>query len=358
MRTSRPTQRGAATVEAALSMLVIIPCLMYSLFLDDLLRYAGDLQEAVLSTPWDFTGQDYNRPDTLGLGPGSFAEPVGGGTRVQGQARLMFCDHESSGDSYGQGQDCVAQDHHQGKALSGHVCWVNPGAHQVTCERPRTEPGSFRDPLFARYKQRFQGSGGLYECHGQEVVENYLLPKGFLQEFAGTVELARKNWSGDGSNIHQNAADGNKTTAYYLAEQRFALLTDSWALNELTRAEDEKGLELSPGTQRGPLYDRVEQVYQGNVLFGVYAARTTGFVAEASRKLLVPGFSLLLDDPLTPQVAFPRRGAGPPAQEIQQDKKTYTYFSSPWRDWSTDAYKETHAQRGAFYLGCRTAGGC
>ncbi|HEY0093945.1 MAG TPA: hypothetical protein VGB96_06455, partial [Archangium sp.] len=59
---SRRVARGAAAVEMALSMLVFVPIFLYALFLDDLLRYSLDAQEAALSTVWDFTVQDYSRP--------------------------------------------------------------------------------------------------------------------------------------------------------------------------------------------------------------------------------------------------------------------------------------------------------
>ncbi|NTX57583.1 hypothetical protein HR086_40425, partial [Myxococcus sp. CA039A] len=60
MRTSRHrAARGAAAVETALCMLVIIPVFMYALFLDDLLRHTLDSQETALSTVWDYAVQDY-----------------------------------------------------------------------------------------------------------------------------------------------------------------------------------------------------------------------------------------------------------------------------------------------------------
>jgi hypothetical protein len=365
MRTARHSQRGAASVEAAISMLIIIPAFMYSLFLDDLLRYAADLQEAVVSTPWDFSGQNFTQPGSRGLGsyrPKS--EPYGGETLVQNQARLMFCDHESSGDTYSADadQDCNSQDHHVGKALSGHVCWLNKNAEQITCEPVQTNIGALGDPVYSAYKGRFGNTGGLYECYGKEVVENYLLPKSFLQEFAGDTKMTKKNWKAAGTDIHGNAEKGDNDTAYYLEQQRFAVLTDPWAVNEIPSAdgnekESQLDLAVAPGTKSGPLYDRVNLVYQRNLLYAPMAGSVGNFMMTAGQKLLSPGALALGDSPLTPNVSLTKAGTRPPEQSIRQDKSTASYYSTPWQDWNSDPYKATNSARGKYYMGCNAANG-
>jgi hypothetical protein len=365
MRIARRKQRGASSVEAAISMLVIIPAFMYALFLDDLLRYAADLQETVVSTPWDFTGQNYMQPKIRGLkGHEPKAEPYGGQTSVQHVARLMFCDHESSGDSYtgtsSYTVDCDSENHHKGKALSGHVCWLNKDAHQLTCETVQTDLGEFNEPLFKGYKGKFGENGGLYECHAKEVVENYLLPKTFLQEFAGETQLTKKNWSQSSSGIHKDAQKGDSSTAYYLQEQRFAVLMDPWALNETTtdKDKDERDVDLAvkPGTKKGDLYDRVEHVYKNNLLYYPYLGGVMSFMADASQKLLMPGVMFVMDNPLSPNVSLTKRGAASPGEKIKQEGKEYTYFSTPWKDGSGDPYKATHDKRGKYYMGCDKQG--
>lgn len=366
MRTTRHSkQRGAASVEAAISMLIIIPAFMYALFLDDLLRYAADLQEAVVSTPWDFTGQNYTQPGSRALGTYAGKDPKwkGGETLVQHHSRLMYCDHESSGDTYSAtaDKDCDEEDHHKGKALSGHVCWLNEGAHQITCENVQSNVGLLGASLYQGYMSKFARAGGMYECHGQEVVENYLLPKSFLQEFAGEDhKMTKENWSNNGSSIHDNATSGDKDTAYYLAEQRFALVTDSWAVNETPAAsseeEDEFDLAVAPGTKSGPLYDRVDHVYSGNLLYTPFQLATTAFLTQASKKLLSPTIILSRpDNPAEPSVSLTKVGTSPPEQKIEQDNKSPNYYSTPWRDWASDPYQKTHAKRGKYYMGCKTA---
>ncbi len=349
-------ERGAASVEAALSMLLIIPVFMYALFLDDLLRYAGDLQEAVTSTPWDFIGQDYTRHGTRGMEEAPGTAPPGGKTRVQRQARLMFCDHESSGDSYDQGQDCGAQDHHEGKALSGHICWLNSGAQQVTCNPVRQEVGLLEDSRFQKYQAEFSKEGGLYECHAQSIVENYLLPKRFLQEFS-QVELTKKNWKSEGTDYHANATRGDDATAYYLEKQHFSLVTDSWALNsEPQETGTRDTLAVRPDAKRGRLFDRVKHVYTQDPVFPAFETAIALFRAAAvEQQLLAPGEP---DDPRVPSVSLQESNAPAPEQAISEEGHSRRYFATPWKDWSRDSHERAGLSRGAYYMGCRTPEGC
>lgn len=364
MSRSSRKERGAASVEAAISMLLIIPAFLYALFLDDLLRYAGDLQEAVTSTPWDFIGQDYTpKKKTRGLlhEPGS--APVGGATKVQRQARLMFCDHESSGDSYDQGQDCGAQDHHAGKALSGHICWLNPGARQVTCDPVQPEVGLLKDNRFQQYHGEFSAHGGLYDCHAKSVVENYLMPKSFLQEFS-QVKLSKKNWKSEGSDYHANSIKGASDTAYYLEEQHFSLVTDSWAVNSPPSPSGTKDAlamrpdDKNPKPKRGKfeLFDRVDHVYRRDPVYPALDASAKLFRTGAVSQQLLSGSGT--DDPLVPAVSLQKVQDGPPTQNIREEGRTRKYFATPWKDWSRDAHEKTGQARGKYYLGCKTPEGC
>jgi hypothetical protein len=330
-RTSRQQQRGAASVEAAISMIIIIPIFMYALFLDDLLRYAADVTEAVTSTPWDFTGQNYMKGGDKA-------------TEVQHLARLMFCDHESSGDSYEQGQDCDAMDHHEKRAFVSHVCWLNNEtdsngelkAEQVTCRLADNNAGSLGVGTYDSFRQKFGPSGGLYACYAKAVVENYLLPKSFLQEFS-QVDLTKENWKGKGD-IHGNAQSGTDDTAYFLA------------LND--KADSVK---VSPDQKSGEMYTRVENVYTGNQLFGAFQGQYNTFKGRlAGKNILLPGVG---DDPLTPNVALPE--AGESVQQVKgDDGGNKDFFATPWRDGAGDRHQKTADARGSYYMGCKNPESC
>jgi hypothetical protein len=343
MRRTFWNPRGAASVEAAVSMIVIIPVFMYALFLDDLLRYAADVQETVTSTPWDFTHQNYAHSDEGGTAQDG---SKGGLGSVQHNARLMYCDHESSGDSYEHSQDCDAENHHN--ALSGHVCWLNDNAEQVTCDAVDTSVGALKESGFAAYKNEFGSQGGLYHCHAKAIVENYLMPEKFLQKFS-KEDLSKENWKGKGG-IHGNAQAGKEATAYYLKQQHFALVTDTLALTYAAGGGD---LNTKPEDYKGDVYDRVENVYSENGEVGTGLTEAETFAKSLSSDLL----STALDsNARKPRVAMPPRGSV--THSVQEDKGSTDYFATPWRDGAGDRHQKTGQARGNNYMGCKTAEGC
>ncbi|PTL85836.1 hypothetical protein [Vitiosangium sp. GDMCC 1.1324] len=364
--------RGAASVEMAICMLVIIPVFLYSLFLDDLLRYSLDVQEAAISTVWDLTVQDY----------GSQGDPGA----VQHHARLMFCDHESgkdrydamtsgtdeNGNSVSKYSDCEDTDHH--KALSAHVCWINDNAEQVTCEGPDKSAGNVGGGgIYDGYYNQFT-NGGLYRCRAKAIVENYLLPKNFLPEFSGKENtLTKKRWQG---NVHDNSKVGKggwEGDSYFIKEQHLAVLTDSWALTEQAN--------IAPG-QKGSnaMYDRVANIYQNRQNIGfdqMDAAASTFFSNAMSNQLLSPDLvaglalpfpgsqeqSMMLkpDDPRRPNISIKPQPKGntTPSQTIDQGPDgSKSYFNNEWRDWDKDRNRATYNNRGEFYMGCKNPEGC
>lgn len=212
--------RGAAAVETALCMLVIVPVFLYALFLDDLLRHAMDAQETALSTTWDYTVQDYGKAPEKGSN-GQDKEAFAGFELVQGFARQMYCDHESGLDSFDaeparECQETLESEMHH-KELGAHACWLNPGAEQVRCSLNRFKPdeqsagtpdspvvGSYGVGLHDAYMNRFS-RGGLIRCQARLGVQNYLMGRGFLNDTFSKVDLARDKKSGS---IHANARGG------------------------------------------------------------------------------------------------------------------------------------------------------
>jgi hypothetical protein len=343
----------------ALSMLVFVPIFLYALFLDDLLRYSLDAQEAALSTVWDFTVQDYSR--SLPESPSS-SLPPGGQSTVQKQARLMFCDHESGIDSFklanyvsADGKpfqnypDCEGTDHHQ--ALAAHVCWINPDARQVTCEAPDGSTGSLGVPLHGEYQSAFT-RGGLIQCSARAVVENYLLPQSFLREFT-KVDLTKKQWGGSGKAIHTNSEEGKAHNAYFLAQQQLAILTDTWALTRPAR--------YAPDQKKGELYERVASLYQSsrNRPFNDLDRAVPSFFQKAtSDELLTPGLLGKADDPRTPNLSIAPQKDENPSQRIREAQGSASYFNTEWRDWEGNPNEATYKQRKEGYLGCRPGEGC
>ncbi|NBD07621.1 MULTISPECIES: hypothetical protein [Corallococcus] len=347
--------RGAASVEMALSMIVLIPIFLYSIFLDDLLRYSLDAQEAALSTVWDYTTQDYTQP----LKPNRTGS---GGTQIQYFSRLTFCDHESGLDrtdkkgSDGSYLDCSDPDHH--KAVVAHVCWMNNNAKQVTCEEPEKGAGGGMEPRYLMYRGQYT-NGGLVKCSARAVVENYMLPETFLPQFGKEPKLVKKNWKGEGD-VHGNAeagTGGKDGNAYFLKQQQMSIITDTWALT--------KEADTEPGDKSGELHDRVSSAYRTSVKYLSMAEAYATFSQRITQDLLSPLALVMGDSPLSPNLAIkPHDGRTPtPSISIKQEGRGgrgANYFTTEWKDWdsnkSESIYK--HGQRGEWYLGCKDAEKC
>jgi hypothetical protein len=357
----------------SICMLVIVPVFLYALFLDDLLRYSLDAQEAALSTVWDFTVQDYSRS----LPQGGGDDAPGGRTAVQHQARLMFCDHESGIDSYqlksyarengetvSNYRDCEETGHHQ--ALAAHVCWVNDNAKQVTCEAADKRAAQLGDALHTSYQDEFT-RGGLIRCSARAVVENYLLPKRFLQEFS-KKELTKSQWKGTGQAIHDNSKKGDDSNAYFLAEERLAILTDTWALTTPANVRPDDRHSPSSQNQKGPapperkperdLYSQLRHVYKHAEAYSSLEHHARVFFSQAESGEVLSPNAKEQDDPREPRLAIAPVQGGEPVEKIQQARGPATYFNTEWRDWDRDYYQQTYERRETGYLGCKFGEGC
>ncbi len=342
-------QRGAAAVETAISMIFIVPIFMYSLFMDDLLRYRLDLQEAVLSTPWDFTTQNFN-PEAQGNKTDYLVA-------VQHHARLMYCDHESGIDSFNgesDSPDCSGETHHT--SMISHVCWLNGNAKQITCGKPQIEVGASGNKLYGSYQETHDPNGGLVVCSGKEIVENYLLPRVFLPEFSQYTgssgqdgELSKENWGKSGQSVHTNSIDGGSTNAYYLEEERFGVVSDSWAVNKDQEADPDK-------TGSAPeFHARMKTVYTSNNFSKVFEPAADAYITAVKVELLSPGV------PGQTEVTEPRLSVTTTPEfkhPINQEGKSENYFNVPWLDRESDEYKRTYQERKNHYLGCKDAESC
>lgn len=365
MQVLLPRARGAAAVEMAVSLIVLVPVFLYALFLDDLLRYSLDVQEAAVSTVWDFTVQDYTR-DLPTEGTRSKG-PKGGLTVVQKQARYMFCDHESGIDSFEQQsyteggesfqsyRDCQETGHHQ--ALVAHVCWINEQAKQVTCENPEKNVGDLGDRLHSSFQGQFT-HGGLFKCSAKAVVENYLLPKQFLNNQFSRVDLSKKFWTTkDGKSVHDLSEEGTDDTAYYIQQQQLAILADTWAL---TRPENLRPGGSAPSSKGDPrhLLQEVEHLYKGVDEYKTLKSESDSFFQQAKQELLSSKVPAPGGDPREPSVAISPVGEDEPTEKITQASSSASYFNTEWKDWERDAIPDTHKARKTGYLGCKLGEGC
>ncbi len=282
--------RGAASVELAVSVIFLVPLIMYMNFLQDMLVMKLNGQEAAVQASWDFTALEY----------GSAVEP----DAIARFSRLTYCDHTAAYDSYDIPYDCNDNIHHKG--MMAHECWIgeNPNGFvgQVRCSMSEklstTGAGTKAVAAF--------GQGGVVTCSSRLGIMNYYLPNKFLTTFRKGKGFAVNDYSsegGGGSNakkrmksrwavgisgqasgqdqVHKKDKDGNETgdkkdakavgqnsqgsNYWRLAKTQLSVLVDPWGLGLQGGKNDVASIE--PQTPSAfnfshPLYARINSAYK------------------------------------------------------------------------------------------------
>lgn len=296
-------RRGAAAVELAVTMILLVPLIMYTLFLEDLLAYKLDEQEPTIVAGWDHITPDYqnNSPD------------------VGGMNRLKYCDHSSAFDSYEKDFDCEDGNHHE--AGTAHQCWMVPGAKQLECTND-TSLGMEILPMnqeFLTWHGTYN-KGGMARCTATLAVMNYFLPNKFFNwaahsgaqtEVTGKGKLGGNGWAS--SDVHGDAKGSEAApSSWFLKEEVFAVMSDPWALNVIS--------DTSPGSfgaQRGhPFWDRANVYFddltggfmkQGNSDAKDYRSSLDELIGEKAAQdadSLPPCFTNCGDDPSSLPLAW------------------------------------------------------
>lgn len=197
-------------------MIVLIPTILYTMYLEDLLFYKFDLEETVVSSPWDFANQDFRKNDTDSIT----------GT-VQQSAMQTFWDHTSAWNSYEDPDyDAKKTVHHE--AMAAHQCWLAEGGHEIECGVQKTV-GLLIEPTYG-----MKNRGGLASCNAILGVQNYFLPNKFFEWWGkvgvtgdGNQEMKRHTTGQD--QIHAAA----KNDPYLYPKMTFGVLHDTWALYKM-----------------------------------------------------------------------------------------------------------------------------
>ena len=231
MRTRQ--RRGQAAVELALSTIVIVPTFMYILFLDDMLRAKLDLEEAVVTAPWEYARVNF--------------EEGAAGTGVRSAIRLGWCDHTTAYNSYDKSYDCSETKHHV--AMSAHQCWLTEGAKQVSCSVTK-DYGKLQGLLGGEQAHSEFTKGGLVRCSARLGVINYSLPQVLFDQFAKAKMTRTERKSG---NVHDSGRGLAVESQYLLEEQQAGLVVDTWALGKMEKIDS---------TGSGNLKTRTNTIYQ------------------------------------------------------------------------------------------------
>ena len=312
-------RRGQATVELSVLCIVLVPLIMYVLFLDDLLRYKLDAAEAVYAAPWDFTTVDYEAGPDL--------------TNIQRQIRRGQCDHTTAYNSYDPSYDCTEGHHHT--ALAAHACWITkPGGQQVTCTMLNDKLG--QDPFDGSKTGQVKtvNKGGQIRCTARLGVMNYFLPQRVLADFTN-VKMTTTTYE-HGNDIHGDAAKLGAMGNYYPLERQYvSILTDTWAMTTV--------VNVDRNSNGGVLYDRVKLAYPDT-------GDAEKFGKQAKDDKLLSQLALVDgppvgDDISTPQVGFTTDH--PPEGDLG-------FFLSPWKDKSGDKTEASFNDRGSVYFGLKS----
>ncbi len=204
MNARRIKARGQAVLELSLLLIVMIPIIFYSLFLDDLLRHRLDMLEAVVSSPWDMTGIDQ--------------ESSNGGD-VSSNERHAWCDHTYTYNSYDVDYECDNDGSRHHKAFAAHVCWIVEGGQQIECSRDANTPNIDSDADY--------NGGGVTTCSARAGVFNYFIVQQAMAGFTQMDKLTKAEHMSGGVHSHYGAASAN---IFMLERQQFAVLHDDWAL--------------------------------------------------------------------------------------------------------------------------------
>jgi hypothetical protein len=264
-RGRRWARRGSATVETAILMVVLVPLVMYTLFLEDLLYYKLEMEEVVMSGPWDVLQLDYRHGSQ---GKGSQGDLQKLMKASQQLVRQTYWDHSSAYNTYADpGFDGTDQRHHV--ALTAHQCWLAQGGEQLTCTwDQQVGVGDETDATFSKY---LQGAGGKkLSCSARLGVQNYFLPTKFMNFWAqqDVTDQQVHVAAGDMSNIHAEAAGD----PYVFPRETFSVVHDPWALDWVknngggtAQKHDPVNAANHPGDRSSELEQWVQAGYQANV---------------------------------------------------------------------------------------------
>ena len=325
--------RAQATVELALCSIVLVPLILYSLFLFDVLNFRLDGQEAALAAPWDFTALDY--------------QDHGDSSDVQAAAKMLRrhnCDHFDAYDSFDDAYDCSSVHHTD---LAAHACWLvakNAGGEkgqQVECGIA-TSVGmdGFKGNL-----PNVVNKGGKVYCTARLGVVNYFLPQKVLMDFS-QVDTTTTVKMGAGDGVHTFAQDHSGDQVILFKTEKLSLIADSWAMTTTDAADRDQGslmgMTLGSG---GPLYDRAGANW---VSSKADKAKQVGddliqdeIISQMSTMEIMTVFHSLKwgDDPTTIQVGW--------TADLPPDNDGN--YSSPWSDQSE--VPQTYSARKVSYMG-------
>lgn len=380
-------QSGAAVVEFALLLLVLVPILFAALFVGDAVRFRLDVQGAVILAAWDHAVARWDH-DADGQSPAD-VKPT-----FDAHARTLLCDHSIAQQRPGNAsRDCGDVPAYSRRTLASQLLWSDEGGERwedrgVRCSidrsasSPQGPPGarSFHpEPRLGRIHERWT-FGGKITCEATAWLYNHLIPGLF---FSGRTTQPASSRGGGAGTLRSAGAP-----LLSLAD-RFAILADTWASDDPRDRPLERGCR-APGNADHGVLRRVEDLWSGGSVlardreFGRFVAahndyaKANEFVAVRRGTGCIEGGTLsgiagavLGSDPsaLVVSLRHPLRDPsrpGPGAETLLRPSGLLAgspedrFLTVPWdvEGIADPGYSRTFTNRGSYYLGCSRSGGC
>ncbi len=324
--------RGAAMVEFVLLNLILIPLLLYAIFLMDAAYLKLDLQETVVSGVWDFSQRNTEPPSfkeapSLDAPQDRAANNAAELAAAAKGVRLVFSDHTSAFDD-GADPNMPDSSYNVESYLRGNgdgSAYPSPSGHkkhhtgfgaqysfrfeksddteeetdlpddtQFNCSIS-DDMGWNPVPTMKKFGESGYNAGGVARCRATGYIYNYIVPEQFLQEFS-QVEMTkmkqRKDTTSKGAHEWQGSGGD---LANIVAFETAALSFNTWALrNGATNDNNAKNIDryktdlekadlrvpktdipdLSPDAsspEGNPFFRRVQYLYTQNEMAATYA---------------------------------------------------------------------------------------
>jgi hypothetical protein len=255
-RHERRQQRGAATIEMALMLVIFVPLVFFTMYASDAVFHLLNVQEAVVTTLWDMSTQSFSQepnPRTARSNANNFVDNT-----VAGFDRVAYFDMaseynaekeiDSNGTSYkpdkkhltqafGQASWCNSENNCQPPASD----YNTAAAQEVHCQLDQGGIQSFYLDLGAIWYSQTAGAGGIVTCSAKAWLYNYLIPKDFLPGFgrANQVKLFNKSQHHEANALAISGQDPQKDL---LLKFRASLLVDTWAVTDGREINRSSGL--------------------------------------------------------------------------------------------------------------------
>ncbi|MDR0965937.1 MAG: hypothetical protein LBM75_05475 [Myxococcales bacterium] len=280
-KTSCSNESGAAVVETALLLLILVPLLFYSAFSGEAGMLLLEMQEQPIASIWDYSTYPYQLEKTRGAG-GWLNE-----TGKQGDSdkelistfnRFQYADDDSSftnaakfnGGKMDIGIDGGPEYYMTNAFVQSSTCdeksclnhrekWSDPLVNEVVCGvADQTLDGvdgrmvggfvegniPYIDVPMAYTGIAFlmdKSPGALVVCQQKARLKNYLLPEKFLPEFSSTKLYEKDRYTGSDRNV-DDRTDYNDI----VVRHRIYLLTDTWGLIEPVKEHQDSRLSFAP----------------------------------------------------------------------------------------------------------------